>query len=132
MASPEDVPHSDQGNMAVWGHPDQWQGRDSDERERALRARVARLESGLQTIRDDERLCASYMRHIASVALDEVGHDRAGRRRNALHSKAELVAALEAGLGPIDTNEAALAAIEAVCQALGCRPDADPPRKEQP
>jgi hypothetical protein len=70
---------SDQGNMAVWGHPDQWQGRDSDERERALRARVARLESGLQTIRDDERLGASYMRHIASVALDETQQPPRGR-----------------------------------------------------
>lgn len=38
--------------------------------------------------------------------------------------KAALAEALEGVLGPIDTEESAFAAIEAVCQALGCRPDA--------
>lgn len=40
------------------------------------------------------------------------------------YSKAELVDALEGVLGPIDTEEAAAAVVEAVYQALGWRLDA--------
>lgn len=39
--------------------------------------------------------------------------------------KAALAGALESVLGPIDTEEAAARAVEAVYQALGWRPDSD-------
>lgn len=45
-------------------------------------------------------------------------------------SKAELAAALESVLGPIDTEEAAARAVEAVYRALGWRPDGCDPTFE--